>query len=143
MDISKVVKGLNSADHRIMDSRRKKSLKRSVREKIMDTESTDEAIQVALDALQDEEPADVVQAVVEVLSETIDQLDDQVADSRKRKSIGLFDKKSFRKAIMDTETTEEAKDVAVEALSTAEPKEVIEAVVEVLSETIDDLQNDY
>lgn len=142
MDISKVVKGLNSADHRIMDSRRKKSLKRSVREKIMDTESTDEAIQVALDALQDEEPADVVQAVVEVLSETIDQLDDQVADSRKRKSIGRFDKESFRKSIMDTETTEEAKDVAVEALSTAEPKEVIEAVVEVLSETIDDLQND-
>lgn len=150
MDIRKL-SGLMSAENaRISDSRRKNAVTRSLKAKLMDTESTEEAVDVAVAALEDESPEDVITAVVQVLSSTVDELAEQVKDtkrnlgrsaSRKSGARGRFSVAKFKRSIMDTESTEEAVDVAVQALETADPEEVVRASIELLGGVVDELSN--
>lgn len=143
MDLSKVVKVTMGDQHKIADSRRKQGVKKSLRKRLMDTETTEDAVAVATEALADEEPSEVLEAVVEILGGTIDELETQLADSKKKKNVIKAKKviDSLKKKLMDTDTTEDAVSVAVEALQDAEPEDVIEATIEVLGGVIDDLQN--
>ena len=67
---------------RVSDSRGK-VLKRTLSQKLMDTETTEEAAQVAVEALANEEPEVVLKAVVETLGNVVESLNNEVADSRK------------------------------------------------------------
>lgn len=131
----------------------------------MDTESTEEFEEVAVDAMSDEgqAPEEVLSTVVDVLNDVIEDLETEVSDSKKalrdarvsaRKAARsnrtpMKDaaqvrklKAVFRKKLMDTETTTDVVDEAVEQLKVMDPVSVIETVVEVLDDAIDNLSNE-
>lgn len=137
MNIKSLSKLVDGRASKIRDSRRKQGVRRSLKARLMDTETTDDAAQVAIEALEEEEPQDVIEAVVQVLGETIDKLDAQVSDKKRFKPLN---KGKFRKAVMDTESTEDAVSVATQALKDADPTEVVTAVVEILGGVIDKIQ---
>ena len=153
MDIKKLTGLLDAESIRISDSKRQRTMQRSLKSKLMDTESTEEAVDVAVEALEGAEPEEVVTAVVQALSGTIEELAEQVKDSERKlkafqgkrsdskKGRIPFSKKLFKEMIMDTESTEEAVDVAVEALETADPEEVVRASIELLGSVVDELTN--
>lgn len=70
---------------RKQDSRAKTyfALRKRIKDELEDTETTDEAIEAAVNVLQEnamENPADIVAAVVEVLSDVVDTLPTETAD---------------------------------------------------------------
>lgn len=58
-----------------------KALKKKIKDDLEETQSTDEAVECALNELTPDTPAEqVLAAVVETLGETIDDLEEQVSD---------------------------------------------------------------
>lgn len=138
---------------RIADSKFK-AAKRTLRQKLMDTETSEDAVAVAIQALEDESPEQVLTAVVEVLGDVVVDLSDEVADSRKvilglkrsikpkLKKADAVQKIKLKSRIRDTESTVEAQEIAVAALEEIDPESVVETVIEVLADVIDDLEEE-
>lgn len=137
---------------------KKSTLKARLKQKLMDTSSTDEAIEVGIASLDEAEPAEVISSVIEVLGEVITDLQNSsedkeslVLDSRKRtkkasKHAHISDeelkklKTKLRKKLMDTESSEEIIDEAVDALKVMDPESVLTTVVEVLDDVVSNLE---
>lgn len=67
------------------ESKRKQAFKASMRSKVMDTETTEEVVEVVKEAIREgEDPVDALEAVVEILGEVIDGYE-AIEDSRARK----------------------------------------------------------
>lgn len=85
MDIKALSKVTQSGEKvkdskRISDSARiqgakRRTFKRKLKDELTETESTEEAVDVVIAALEDASPEEVLEAVVEILGETIDMLD--------------------------------------------------------------------
>jgi len=145
---------------RVSDSRGK-VLKRTLSQKLMDTETTEEAAQVAVEALANEEPEVVLKAVVETLGNVVESLNNEVADSRKvidglkkmskrinvkracpKRKADAASKRAIASKIKDSESTEEAKEIALAALDEVDPESVVDVVIDVLAGVIDELENE-
>lgn len=120
--------------------------------KIMDTESTDDAVAVALEEMGISEPEDVLTAVVEILASTVDDLTVQIEDSKKalgkasraprQKRADAQTRDAFKKKLMDTEDTDSVIQLAKEELEMTDPATVVEVVIEVLDNVITNLTNE-
>lgn len=145
MDYSKLCTNEKIADSKKPATRvksKKLILKKKLRDALNDTETTDEAVEVAIDTLQGQDPADAIAATVEVLGETIDKLDSDrtVNDSKKQRTKNYRAlKKKLMDALQETESTSEAVNAAVDMLEGEDPVDVVSAAVEILSGVVDDL----
>lgn len=142
MNIKNLVKVADSKQVKLADSRMRAALKQKLRARIMDTESTEDAAAASVEILKEEEPAEAISLVVEVLGDVIDDL--QKSDSRKpRASKARIKalKDSLRSKIKDTESTDEVVEQAIEVLKDENPEDAIQVATEILGEVIDDLQD--
>lgn len=148
---SKTDKDVKTKRERISDSLKRKSLKRRIKDELDETETTAEAINVVSEALKNEPAEEVALAAVEILSETVDFLQEQleakestetVTDNKKPKGGLKFRqlKKKIKDELEETETTAEAVDVIVSYLESQDPKDVIHAAIDVIGQTVDELQ---
>jgi hypothetical protein len=126
----------------------------------MDTENTEDVIEAAIEELSTEAPEDVLAVTVEILDDVVENLTEAVEDSKRelsrsrrqlqdqrrmrprRKKSDAATKSAFRKKLMDTETTNEVVQAAIEELETTDPATVVETVIEVLDDVIENLTNE-
>jgi len=149
MDINKLARVADSASGgkqpKIKDSgvRRAKAL---LRKRLMDTESTEEAVEVVKEQLTSVEPELALQAVTEVLADVIDDLEQEVTDAKEKlskvKQPRTMDedyKKVLRAKLMDSDSSEEIIEIAKEAMAEVDPTTVLETVIEVIDEVTEGL----
>jgi preprotein translocase subunit YajC len=138
---------------KINDSLQPKPLVQRIKDSLEDTETTEEAKEVIREAIASgEDPQEVAEAAVDVLSSAIDVLEEKVAaaeaapaapevpvgDALVQKVNAL--KSKIKDELEETETTEDAVKVALANLDGEAPEVVLQAVTEVLAETVDALE---
>lgn len=128
----------------------KTPLAQRIKDSLEATESTEEAKTVVREAIENgEDPVEVAETVVEVLGSAVDVLQEKVdaipaapelpvGDAKVEKLTAL--KKKIKDELEGTETTEDAVKVALANLEGEAPEIVLEAVTEVLAETVDALE---
>jgi leucyl aminopeptidase len=154
MDIKKLAKisdSFHSDEAKLLIEKKKDSRKKmkmqNLRKKLMDTESTEDAVAVAVEALKDEDPETVLTTVVETLGDVVTSLEETADSLKKQASVTKkADKKSsklakikFKKKLMDTESTDEVLEEAKAALQVMPPVDVVETVIEVLDDVINNI----
>jgi len=145
MNIKNLVKVADSQQAKVADDKFRANLKRNFRARVMDTESTEDAVDAAVDVLKDEDPATAVTVAVEVLGEVIEDLQqkaDSVPQPKGRCSADHLKelKDSLRNKIKDTESTEDVVAAATDLLKDEAPEDAIQVTTEILGEVIDKLQ---
>lgn len=149
-DPASTVRRLN----KLKDSKslRDKSSYRLIKRKVSDAfdefDLPVEAVPEITGLMEEERSEDVLYAVIDVLSSVIADLQakidektveqPQVTDRKRTLPLNIL-KRRLRDDLNETETTQEAVDVVTEYLQEADPEDVIEATVDVLSGVIEGL----
>ncbi len=150
-DSVRTPQGASGSQKKIKDSKvTYANLKRKIKDALGDTEDTESAVDTVKSFLSEAPAEEVLTAAIEVISEVVDNLEEQVSDSKRARvpfkkfkvSDGYRDlRRKVKDALEETEDTESAIEAVTGFLQDQDPEQVLAASVDVLGDIIDVLES--